>query len=257
MASKSTINGNSMSGSYYGTSSSNASKGITVVGRTKTYKTYQEMLDDVQPGSYAYVIDASGDPTVDSGFAYYRYEEGVWNKLFEEEMMDTTIGHSHTNMEVLNQFGIKDRRPTFGTDYLVRQSEMDQAIAKAVIWITKPDDADPNEIPFITRSEFEKVSNKLKYTFITSEDLVTLEERTYIVRDVKLTAQLPDGSLLPDDVAIRVIVNAASAAQGGAIVPVLSDSINGSSLFNITSAMDVTLVYDKANKDWVVIGTIM
>ena len=47
-------------------------QGITVMGKTKSYNTYEEMLQSSDPGLINYVTDASGDPTVNSGFAVYR-----------------------------------------------------------------------------------------------------------------------------------------------------------------------------------------
>lgn len=254
MAANSTINGDLHESYYSGTASSvTSSMGITVVGRTKTYNTYQDMLDDKQPGRYAYVIDASGDDSVNSGFAYYKYEEGLWQKLFEEESMDLEGGHTHTNMAVLNNIGIKGRRPTWGYDYLVRQSDLDAAIDK-ITGVVAPEV--PDEEPPVSNAELTRLTNKFKYTFVNTTSLITLEDQTYIVRGgVKMTGQLPSGNLVEDDVAIRIIVDEKSAAAGGNIVCNINDSINGESYFSLDEAMDVTIVYDRVNKDWVVIGT--
>ena len=260
MAANSTINADPIYESYYSSNkSSSSSTGITVVGRTKTYNTYEDLLKDRNPGAYAYVKDASGDPSVESGFAYYRYEDGMWMKLFEEESMDLSVGHTHTNMEVLNNFGIKNRRPTFGSDYLVRQQDLEKAIADAMALIADPDNADTGNIPFVLKSDFEKVKNKFKYTFITEETpAFVLEDQTYIVRGTRLMGQLPNGADVPEDIAIRIIVDDIELAEDenrGVIVPYIDDSINGENMFYITGAMDVTFVYDKVNKDWLVIGT--
>ncbi len=263
MAANSTINGDLNESYYSGTASSvTSSMGITVVGRTKTYNTYQDMLDDKQPGKYAYVIDASADDSVNSGFAYYKYEEGLWQKLFEEESMDLEGGHTHTNMAVINNFGIKSRKPTFGSDFLVLQSDMERAIAKAITMITNPGEMEQGEIPFVMKTAFERIANKFKYTFITEQKpAFVLEDQTYIVRGVNLIAQLPIGDTVPDDVAIRVIVDHKTLEDGteetdrGLIVPHVNDTINGEDAFRITGAMDVTIVYDKVNRDWLVIGT--
>lgn len=102
--------------------------GITVMGKTKSYNTYEEMLRSPDPGLINYVIDASGDPTVNKGFAVYRYSNGIFTKIYEGEMMDPDLGmvfdwskivngpssdpadidaavaqkHEHPNMETLN-----------------------------------------------------------------------------------------------------------------------------------------------------------
>ena len=67
-------------------------QGITVMGKTKSYNTYEEMLRSSDPGLINYVTDASGDPTVNSGFAVYRYSNGIFTKIYEGEMMDPDLG---------------------------------------------------------------------------------------------------------------------------------------------------------------------
>jgi hypothetical protein len=67
-------------------------QGITVMGKTKSYNTYEEMLRSSDPGLINYVTDASGDPTVHSGFAVYRYSNGIFTKIYEGEMMDPDLG---------------------------------------------------------------------------------------------------------------------------------------------------------------------
>lgn len=66
--------------------------GITVMGKTKSYNTYEEMLRSPDPGLLNYVTDASGDPTVHKGFAVYRYSNGIFTKIYEGEMMDPDLG---------------------------------------------------------------------------------------------------------------------------------------------------------------------
>lgn len=66
--------------------------GITVMGKTKSYNTYEEMLRSPDPGLLNYVTDASGDPTVHKGFAVYRYSNGIFTKIYEGEMMDQDLG---------------------------------------------------------------------------------------------------------------------------------------------------------------------
>ena len=67
-------------------------QGITVMGKTKSYNTYEEMLRSPDPGLINYVTDASGDPTVHKGFAVYRYSNGIFTKIYEGEMMDPDLG---------------------------------------------------------------------------------------------------------------------------------------------------------------------
>mgnify|MGYP007037201485 CR=1 FL=1 len=65
--------------------------GITITGVTKKYNTYNEMMSDKNPPDYAYVLDATGDPTVASGGAIYRYTKTGWKKMYEEESMDQDL----------------------------------------------------------------------------------------------------------------------------------------------------------------------
>lgn len=63
-------------------------EGITVMGRTRVYETYDRMLEDPTPPKFAWVIDATGDTTVSEGAAFYAYKDGRWRKLYESEAMD-------------------------------------------------------------------------------------------------------------------------------------------------------------------------
>lgn len=64
------------------------SSGVTVMGRTKTYGTYEQMLADKTPAKFGWVLDATGDETVDVGAAFYTFKDGKWQKLYESEAMD-------------------------------------------------------------------------------------------------------------------------------------------------------------------------
>lgn len=70
--------------------------GITVVGVTKEYKTYAEMLADPNPGAFGWVIDATGDTTVTKGGALYAFSEITrsWIKRYESEVMDQDLTSS-------------------------------------------------------------------------------------------------------------------------------------------------------------------
>lgn len=66
--------------------------GITIVGPTKTYQTWDDMLKEQYPGKLAWVVDASGDPTVNEGSALYTWREYQgWVKIYETESMDLDI----------------------------------------------------------------------------------------------------------------------------------------------------------------------
>lgn len=66
--------------------------GVTFVGKTRTYQTWDDMLKEQYPGKLAWVVDASGDPTVNTGSALYTWREYQgWVKIYETESMDLDI----------------------------------------------------------------------------------------------------------------------------------------------------------------------
>lgn len=68
--------------------------GITVMGRTKTYPTITKRNQDSYNRyvQYAWVDDATEDPTVNTGSALYkRNDNGTWTKLYETESMDVEV----------------------------------------------------------------------------------------------------------------------------------------------------------------------
>ena len=218
--------------------------GVTIQGTTKQYGTYHEMLADPNPPKFAIVLDASGDPTVDAGRANYEYTNGVWVKVFEAEAMDREIDHSHENIADLAKItSDTSGKPQWSGERMILKSELDTAIESV-----HADELTEN---------VGRITNKFKYSFIRSEGTVDLKDQTYIVRGVKFTGRLPDGQQMPEDVAIRLIIDTAAAPLGGALMcGSMYDTINGATTYRINAAMDVTIVYDRAAKDWVTIGTI-
>ena len=66
--------------------------GVTFVGKTRTYQTWDDMLKEQYPGKLAWVVDASGDPTVNVGSALYTWRQYQgWVKIYETESMDLDI----------------------------------------------------------------------------------------------------------------------------------------------------------------------
>lgn len=66
--------------------------GVTFVGKTRTYQTWDDMLKEQYPGKLAWVVDASGDPTVNTGSALYTWRQYQgWVKIYETESMDLDI----------------------------------------------------------------------------------------------------------------------------------------------------------------------
>ena len=70
----------------------------------RVFNTYDEMLDVANPGGLAWVIDASGDPTVGTSSALYFYKNG-WQKKYEMEDMDAPKVMV-SNLNVLRKFSL-------------------------------------------------------------------------------------------------------------------------------------------------------
>lgn len=64
--------------------------GVAISGYIKEYKTFTEMMAETNMPTYAWVVDATADPTVNIGSAYYRYDKlaKCWIKVYETELMD-------------------------------------------------------------------------------------------------------------------------------------------------------------------------
>lgn len=110
------------------------SRGISIIGTLQEYSTYQEFLLDSAKSKFAWVIDATGDPTVKVGGALYRIEGKTITKIFEEEAVDleesivinwsriqdkplSTVNaideavasaHVHLNEEILGKFSLSN-----------------------------------------------------------------------------------------------------------------------------------------------------
>lgn len=103
--------------------------GITIIGTTKVYATYTDMINDRNPPLYASVTDATADPTVKKGGAIYKNVKGKWKKIFEEEVIDLDFfdwsqilnkptatvsaldyaagaAHEHANKEIIDGFSL-------------------------------------------------------------------------------------------------------------------------------------------------------
>ena len=218
--------------------------GVTVQGTTKHYNTYNDMLLDPNPPKYAIVLDASDDPTVNVGRANYEYNGTTWVKIFEEEAMDRETDHKHENMTALDRLNCSENnKPLWDNQNMILQSDLDSAIESV--------NATTGEIS----TDVSRISGKLKYTFIRTEGLVDLIDQTYIIRGVKMTGRLPNGMDMPEDVCIRLIVDSDAASLGGSLICGLDDTVNGESIFRLNAAMDIQLVYDRVERDWVTIGT--
>ena len=63
-------------------------KGITVAGKTIVFQNIKERNSHTPKPTFAWVIDATDDPTVDSGSAFYMNTINGWKKLYETEIMD-------------------------------------------------------------------------------------------------------------------------------------------------------------------------
>lgn len=99
------------------------------------------------------------------------------------------------------------------------------------------------------------------YEFINLNTTKMLESKFYIVRNASLTATLPTGDAAVG-AQIRIMLNDAASKLGGSITPTGEDTINGLTNqetgaalpFALDEAMDITLLYDADNNDWVVLA---
>ena len=68
-------------------------KGITVAGSTRTYHNIAErdQVNKLERPTFAWVEDATGDPTVNAGSALYFNKGNAWVKLYETEVMDQDL----------------------------------------------------------------------------------------------------------------------------------------------------------------------
>ena len=62
--------------------------GVSIMGNTKVYKTYSDLMHESSPPNFAWVLDATEDPTVSVGAAFYVNRTTHWQKLYESEAMD-------------------------------------------------------------------------------------------------------------------------------------------------------------------------
>lgn len=118
-----------------------STKGITIAGSTKAYNSIAERDADKNSGMFAFVQDASADPSVKTGFAIYYKKANGWKKVFEEEAMDQDISelvtlqwssitngptasptdidaavlnaHNHLNKDVLDKIGASEDYLTY------------------------------------------------------------------------------------------------------------------------------------------------
>lgn len=101
----------------------------------------RDSLEGVNVGDLCFVKDASGDPTVESGYALYIYQEdSTWSKISEQEGLDivfsweelegkpsSSVGdiddavskrHEHTNKEHLDKISDSEGKPTYNGNKL-------------------------------------------------------------------------------------------------------------------------------------------
>lgn len=86
-------------------------KGVTMSGKVVVFKNISERDKCVPCPTFAWVIDATDDPTVDSGSAFYVRLATGWKKLYETESMDnegTGEGHTHNNKAILDRLADVD-----------------------------------------------------------------------------------------------------------------------------------------------------
>ena len=122
-----------------------STKGVTTDGRIVVFRTISERNICKPVPAFAWVIDATDDPTVGRGSAFYAYTAKGWLKIYETEMMDQIPGggggpagpidwaliigkptsdpaaidsavqsaHAHNNFSILNKIGDEDGTLTY------------------------------------------------------------------------------------------------------------------------------------------------
>ncbi len=136
--------------------------GVSVMGRTKVYETYSDMLRDTNPPKFAWCLDATEDSTVNQGAAFYVYRNHKWQKLYESEAMDN------------ENFGVPE-----GWDELVATVERLEEIVQELQGHRELIDHANNLIIHVTQSDKTNWNNKvdkLPGKGLSSNDFTTEEK---------------------------------------------------------------------------------
>jgi hypothetical protein len=93
------------------------------------FETYQDLLDMPGPSGLAWVIDATGDSTVENGSALYFWDavQSKWVKKYETEMMDRPVNRIY-NIESLKKITEYDGNLYFAGVRIARISDIEGVV---------------------------------------------------------------------------------------------------------------------------------
>lgn len=149
--------------------------GVTFVGKTRTYQTWDDMLKEQYPGKLAWVVDASGDPTVNTGSALYTWRQYQgWVKIYETESMDLDIN------DAINMFvGWVASPEQLNTLYPTGKDGMFAIVGTTdTIWVWDSDSkawVDTGQSQVEINNQWDSIENKPDYFPSTFELVVNTE----------------------------------------------------------------------------------
>jgi hypothetical protein len=173
--------------------------GITIVGTTKTYQTWDDMLKEQYPGKLAWVVDATGDPTVNEGSALYTWRQHQgWVKIYETESMDQDIN------DAINKFvGWIANPEQLNTLYPIGEDGMFAIVGTTdTIWVWDSDTKswlDTGQDQVEINNKWESIEGKPDY-FPSTFELVINE-----VNNTTLAQTINDLTLTDQDLTTRLI----------------------------------------------------
>ncbi len=173
--------------------------GVTFVGKTRTYQTWDDMLKEQYPGKLAWVVDASGDPTVNVGSALYTWREYQgWVKIYETESMDLDIN------DVINMFvGWVASPEQLNTLYPTGKDGMFAIVGTTdTIWVWDSESGawvDTGQDQVMINNQWDSIENKPDYFPSTFELVVNTEN------DQTLSQTINNLTLVDTDLTNRLV----------------------------------------------------
>lgn len=173
--------------------------GVTFVGKTRTYQTWDDMLKEQYPGKLAWVVDASGDPTVNVGSALYTWREYQgWVKIYETESMDLDIN------DAINMFvGWVASPEQLNTLYPTGKDGMFAIVGTTdTIWVWDSESGawvDTGQDQVMINNQWDSIENKPDYFPSTFELVVNTEN------DQTLSQTINNLTLVDTDLTNRLV----------------------------------------------------
>lgn len=158
--------------------------GVTFVGKTRTYQTWDDMLKEQYPGKLAWVVDASGDPTVNVGSALYTWREYQgWVKIYETESMDLDIN------DAINMFvGWVASPEQLNTLYPTGKDGMFAIVGTTdTIWVWDSESGawvDTGQDQVMINNQWDSIENKPNYFPSTFELVINIENNQTLTQTI-------------------------------------------------------------------------